>query len=97
MATAVSKEEILKMNELYKELKTYSAVARAVGRTPGTVKRYIVDDFVPQDEIVIVSFDESLICDVPDLSGYSDNFGVLCEIWSEERDDYEALHSEINI
>lgn len=97
MATVVSKDEIIQMNELYKELKTYAAVARAVGRTPGTVKKYIVNDFIPQDEIVTVPFDESLICDVPDLSEYEDKLGMLCEIWPEEREDYEALHSEINI
>ncbi len=37
----VSEDEIIRMNELYLEYRTYAAVAREVGRAPSTVKRYI--------------------------------------------------------
>ncbi len=44
----VSQDEIIKMNELYLEYKTYSAVAREVGRAPSTVKKYIDPNYVSQ-------------------------------------------------
>ena len=44
----VSQDEIIRMNELYLEYKTYAAVAREVGRAPSTVKRYIDPNYIPQ-------------------------------------------------
>lgn len=44
----VSQDEIIKMNELYLEYGTYSAVAREVGRAPSTVKKYIDPNYVSQ-------------------------------------------------
>ena len=41
----VTQDEIEKMNELYLEYGTYSAVAREVGRAPSTVKRYIIPGY----------------------------------------------------
>lgn len=37
----VTQEMIVRMNDLYLELKTYAAVARKIGVSPTTVKRYI--------------------------------------------------------
>ena len=47
----VTQEEIKEMNELYLQYKTYTAVARAVGRAPSTVKRYIDPDYKHEEEI----------------------------------------------
>ena len=44
----VTPEEIIQMNELYLEYRTYSAVAREVGRAPSTVKRYIDPNYISQ-------------------------------------------------
>ena len=46
----VTEDEIIKMNELYLQYGTYSAVAREVGRAPSTVKRYIDPNFQKQEE-----------------------------------------------
>ena len=37
----VTEDEIRQMNELYLQYRTYSAVAKEVGRAPSTVKKYI--------------------------------------------------------
>ena len=37
----VTENEIRQMNELYLQYRTYSAVAKEVGRAPSTVKKYI--------------------------------------------------------
>ena len=44
----VSQDEIIKMNELYLEYKTFAAVAREVGRAPSTVKKYIDPNYKSQ-------------------------------------------------
>lgn len=47
----VTNSEIKLMNELYLQYHTYSAVARAVGRAPSTVKRYIDPNYKHEEEI----------------------------------------------
>lgn len=48
----VTQEMIVRMNDLYLELKTYAAVARKIGVSPTTVKRYINPNYkrVKDDE-----------------------------------------------
>ena len=48
----VTQEMIVRMNDLYLELKTYAAVARKIGVSPTTVKRYINPNYkrVKNDE-----------------------------------------------
>lgn len=41
----VTPEMIIQMNELYLDVKTYAGVARVVGVSPSTVKRYINPNF----------------------------------------------------
>lgn len=50
MANKVTPDDILQMNTLYLELKTYAAVARKTGFSAGTVKKYIIPDFAPAAE-----------------------------------------------
>lgn len=59
MAKKVTQDEILRMNELYLVVGTYSGVAREVNRSPSTVKRYIMSDYSPQDKTP-AAFDEDL-------------------------------------
>lgn len=50
MANKVTPDDILQMNILYLELKTYAAVARKTGFSAGTVKKYIIPNFAPAAE-----------------------------------------------
>ena len=50
MANKVTPDDILQMNTLYLELKTYAAVARKTGFSAGTVKKYIIPNFTPATE-----------------------------------------------
>lgn len=59
MPKKVTQDEILRMNDLYLMVGTYSGVAREVGRSPSTVKRYIISDYTPQAKTPAV-FDEDL-------------------------------------
>ena len=46
MGKKVSQEEIKEMNELYVSIGSYAGVARIVGRSAGTVKKYIDPDYL---------------------------------------------------
>lgn len=48
----VTQEEIKEMNELYLQYKTYSAVAREIGRAPSTVKKYIDPNYQHKEEVI---------------------------------------------
>ncbi len=47
----VTQDEIVIMNELYLEKGTYAAVAREVGFSPSTVKKYIIPNYVSTKNI----------------------------------------------
>ena len=46
-ATRVTPEEIVEMQRLYKELGTYAAVARKIGRSASSVSKYVQMKGVP--------------------------------------------------
>lgn len=51
MAKKISQEQIIKINELYLEKKTYAGVARELGISASTVKKYVIKDYIPIAEI----------------------------------------------
>lgn len=62
----VTESEIIKMNELYLQYGTYAAVAREVGRSPSTVKRYIQSDFqVKEEPVELKSIDWDKLLNAP--------------------------------
>lgn len=48
MATRITPDEIVKMNQLYNKYGTYAAVAREVGRSASAVAKYVKLNGVPQ-------------------------------------------------
>ena len=48
MAARITPEEIVKMNQLYKRLGTYAAVAREMGRSASAIARYIKLEGTPR-------------------------------------------------
>lgn len=60
MASKVTQEDIINMNELYLKYKTYAEVARQTGFSPSTVKKYIVPNFVSQEKLEIKKFNKLL-------------------------------------
>ena len=54
----VTEQEKELMNELYIEIGTYAGVAREIGRSPSTIKRYILPDYICKADRVQIVFDE---------------------------------------
>lgn len=53
MSTRVNHDDIIKINEAYLRIGAYSGVARELGYSPATVKKYVSLDYVSQDESFI--------------------------------------------
>ena len=93
MATKITEEHKLQINILYKKYGTYAAVAREMGISPTTVKKYVIPNFeVPQTDN-IEQFDLSMLpeFDVKAFDGidwnncvvFGDEFKEIKELWKE--------------
>ena len=92
----VTQEDIQNMNRLYAELKTYAAVARATGFSPGTVKKYIDPNFAIVDESKIQRFNRPL----PKFDATpfrTDDWGKMCELTDEELEGLKAFWEELEL
>ena len=90
-----------KINELYLELRNYSAVARQIGCSAGTVKRHIIPNYtsIEKDTSNWIRFKiEDLPIEFNDevfISTY--NLGEFCILTDYEKEELEVLWSEMNI
>ena len=90
----VTQDDIIKMNELYLKLHTYAAVAREVGFAASTVKKYIIPDYVSQEDIEIKKFDKPL----PDFSTelfLKETWNDMLTLSQEEKDEIKELWKEL--
>ena len=88
----VTKDDVIKINELYLKYKTYAAVARETGFAPSTVKKYVDPNFSPPKKEV-KKFDKPLptvdfsIFRKPDWKDFmtltAHEFDELHELWEE--------------
>lgn len=83
----VTEEEIQEINKLYYELRSYAAVAKITGRSAGTVKKYVIEDWKPDSEK-----DNNYIFNHFDLAVYEslkwkkgDNLGIYCVLTDDEK------------
>ena len=97
--TVITKEEIKKINELYLKYKTYAAVSRELGISPGTVKKYVIPDYKVADESSFIRFKkEDLPTKIPTtIFKGVENFGDLCTLSEDEINEIIALHEEMEI
>ncbi len=99
MAKRLTDEDKILINELYVQLGTYSQVARATGFAPTTVKKYIIKDYksTVDESIERKIFKTEDIPMNPDLSMLveSKNFGKLCVLTEEEKEEMQDLWKEL--
>lgn len=91
MAKKVTKEDIVRFNELYIIHGTYAAVARETGWSPSTVAKYIVKNQAPAAKIVPFS---STIPAVEDILPPQD-FGEWLVLSDEEIEQVKELWKEL--
>lgn len=100
MANKVTNEDILRINELYYKHKTYAEVARQTGFAASTVKKYIDKNWEPVKIDNIVRFD---LVNLPNFSEAAElfrgveNYGDLCILSKEEKEEIKSLWGELAV
>ena len=100
MASKVTNEDILRINELYYKYKVYAEVARQTGFSASTVKKYVIPGWQPVAVENIVHFD---IAQLPNFTevvkifrGIS-NYGNLCTLTDYEKEEVKKLWEELSV
>lgn len=89
MATKITAEDIIKINELYLKYKVKAQVARELNISPSTVSKYIREGYISTENQEKIIFDKS-IPQVPiDYFQKNLDWGLLCFLTKEE---IEALN-----
>ena len=100
MASKVTNEDILRINELYYKHKTYAEVARQTGFSASTVKKYVILNWAPVATENIQKFDGSSLPHftkaVEIFRGVS-NYGNLCVLSEKELEEIGALWGELAV
>ena len=100
MATKITNEDILQINSLYFQYKTYAEVARQTGFSASTVKKYVIKDWKPVNTEAIVHFD---IAQLPDYTVAAElfrgisNYGTLCVLTEHEQEEIKKLWEELAV
>ena len=97
MANKVTQENIVEINEIYLKVGTYAETARRTGFAASTVKKYIIPNYVSKENISIKKFEGTPAEVDPKIFIYTENWGDLCELTSEERVELEELRKELII
>lgn len=98
--TVIDQEMIIRINDLYLEIGTYAGVSRALNGSPSatTVKKYIIPGYTNKTNISKKVFQPS---DLPEfaleLFQGVDNWGVLCSLSKDEKEEIVELWDEIII
>jgi hypothetical protein len=98
--TVIDQDLIVQMNELYLEIGTYAGVSRALGGSPSptTVKKYIIPKYTSKKNIVKKVFQKD---DLPEFATTMfdgvDNWGDLCSLSKEEKEEIVVLWDELSI
>lgn len=100
MASKVTNEDILRINELYYKYKTYAEVARQTGFAASTVKKYVISGWKPVKVENIVHFDMAQLPDftkAAELFRGINNYGNLCVLTEYEKNEMKKLWEELAV
>ena len=100
MANRVTSEDILRMNEIYYKTHVFAEVARQTGFAASTVKKYVIPGWEPVKVDAIVRFD---LVNLPNFSEVTplfrgvENYGDLCVLSEEEKEQMKSLWEELAV
>ena len=100
MASKVTNEDILRINEIYYKTKVYAETARQTGFSASTVKKYVIPGWKPVENKNIIKFD---MAQLPDFTRAAEmfrgisNYGNLCVLTDYEKEQMKELWEELAI
>ena len=98
MANRVTSEDILRMNEIYYKTHVFAEVARQTGFSASTVRKYVDVNWKPVVTENIIRFELSQI---PEFDGSIfrgiDNYGELCVLTEQEKEEMKELCKELAV
>ena len=98
MAKRVTTDDILIFNKIYYKTKNYAQVARETGFSASTVKKYIDKNWKPVATENIVKFELKQIPEFDDsIFRGVDNYGELCVLTEQEKEEMKELWKELAI
>ena len=100
MAKRVTNEDIINFNTIYYKTKNYSQVARETGFSASTVKKYIDKNWEPVKADNIIRFDLVNLpnfFEVAPLFRGVENYGDLCILSDEEKNEMKSLWEELAV
>ena len=92
----ITQKEIKEINEAYLEIGTYAGVARKLGFSPSTIKKYVIDGYTKVDESKVKHFTGPLPEFDPTPFRCRD-WGHLCELSEEEMEEMKSVWEEIEV
>ena len=98
MASKVTNEDIIRINELYYKYKVYAEVARQTGFSASTVKKYVIPGWQPVVETEIIRFDMNSLPDFQkavEIFRGVQNYGNLCVLTEFEKEEIKELWKEL--
>lgn len=95
MPKRVTNEDKILFNELYSKIGTYAGVAREVGFSAGTVKRYIEPNYIPVAKRTAVKF-KGTIKPLEDLVEVQDWESYL-RLSEKEIEELKSLSEELSL
>ena len=102
MAKKVQQEDILRMVELYDQIGTYAGVAREVGFSASTVRKYIVEHLAEREVFEVTDRDNIFVIEniksieeVEKNCNFMLNWGDLCVLTNNEKEEVEELWKEL--
>lgn len=98
MAKRVTQEDIEIFNNLYYKNHNYSETARISGFSATTVKKYIIPNYTPREQLEVKVF-SSEISSLPDYEPFKNvvNWGELCVLTDEEEAEICLLWEELSL
>lgn len=93
----ITQADIKKINQLYLELKTYAAVSRATGFSPGTVKKYVNPNYENISKNNVIRYTRDALPEFEPERFRAKDWGEMCVLSQEEVQEIYTLWKEVEL
>lgn len=98
MSKRITEEQKIQINELYAQIGIKSKVAKILGISPASVNKYLIDNYVPQNQREREKFQgkpQDFPQEILNLEKGEDIAAALIQLSQEEKEQLKELQKEI--